>query len=89
MTHILCTHNQTRSIHHPDCQHNRTKATNICQLCQNQGQYDYQCQFAGDFMARTQKAFNQGHSYNHQESNQNDWSNAENDNNDPNTQPFQ
>ena len=31
------------------------QATNICQLCQSQGHYDYQCQFAGDFMARTQK----------------------------------
>ena len=36
------------------------QATNICQLCQSQGHYDYQCQFAGDFMACTQKAFNQG-----------------------------
>ena len=26
-------------------------------LCQNQGHYDYQCQFAGDFMARTTKSF--------------------------------
>ena len=34
------------------------QATNICQLCHSQGHYDYQCQFAGDFMARTQKAFN-------------------------------
>ena len=32
------------------------QATNICQLCHSQGHYDYQCQFAGDFMARTQKA---------------------------------
>ena len=31
------------------------QATNICQLCHSQGHYDYQCQFAGDFMARTQK----------------------------------
>ena len=36
------------------------QATNICQLCQSQGHYDYQCQFAGNFMARTQKDFNQG-----------------------------
>ena len=34
------------------------QATNICQLCNSQGHYDYQCQFAGDFMARTQKACN-------------------------------
>ena len=46
------------------------QATNICQLCHNQGHYDYQCQFARDFMACTQKAFNQGHSYNHQDPNQ-------------------
>ena len=64
------------------------QAMNICQLCQNQGHYDYQCQFAGDFMACTQKAFNQGHSYNHQDINLNDWSNGENDNNDLNGQPF-
>ena len=65
------------------------QATNICQLCQNQGHYDYQCQFAGDFMARTQKAFNQGRSYNHQDPAQEEWSNGDNDNNDPNGQPFQ
>ena len=45
------------------------QATNICQLCHSQGHYDYQCQFAGDFMARTQKAFNQGRSYSHQDPN--------------------
>ena len=65
------------------------QAANICQLCQNQGHYDYQCQFAGDFMARTQKAFNQGHSYNHQDTNQGEWLNRDNDNDDPNGQPFQ
>ena len=64
------------------------RATNICQLCQNQGHYDYQCQFAGNFMARTQKAFNQGHSYNHQDPNQGEWSNGNNDNNNLNGQPF-
>ena len=58
-------------------------------ICQNQGHYDYQCQFAGDFMARTQKAFNQGCSYNHQDPNQGEWSNGDNDNNGPNGQPFQ
>ena len=40
-------------------------------------------------MARTQKAFNQGRSYSHQEVDQGDWANGENDNNDPNGQPFQ
>ena len=65
------------------------QATNICQLCHSQGHYDYQCQFAGDFMAHTQKAFNQGRSYSHQDPNHGDWSQGENDNNDPNGQPFQ
>ena len=65
------------------------QATNICQLCHSQGHYDYQCQFAGDFMACTQKAFNQGRSYSHQDPNHGDWSQGENDNNDPNGQPFQ
>ena len=65
------------------------QAANICQLCYSQGHYDYQCQFAGDFMARTQKAFNQGRSYSHQDPNQGEWSQGESDNNDPNQQPFQ
>ena len=65
------------------------QVANICQLCYSQGHYDYQCQFAGDFMARTQKAFNQGRSYSHQDPNQGEWSQGESDNNDPNQQPFQ
>ena len=65
------------------------QATNICQLCNSQGHYDYQCQFAGNFIARTQKAFNQGHSYSHQDPNHGEWSHGNNDNNDPNGQPFQ
>ena len=65
------------------------QATNICQLCHSQGHYDYQCQFAGDFMARTQKAFNQGRSYSHQDPNHGEWSQGDTDNNDPNGQPFQ
>ena len=65
------------------------QATNIFQLCHSQGHYDYQCQFAGHFMARTQKAFNQGRSYSHQDPNHGEWSQGENDNNDPNGQPFQ
>ena len=65
------------------------QATNICQLCNSQGHYDYQCQFAGDFIACTQKAFNQGHSYSHQDPNHGEWSHGDNDNNDPNGQPFQ
>ena len=65
------------------------QATNICQLCNNQGHYDYQCQFADDFMACTQKAFNQSRSYSHQDPNHGEWSHGDNDNNDPNGQPFQ
>ena len=65
------------------------QATNICQLCHNQGHYDYQCQFAGDFMAHTQKAFNQGRSYSHQDPNHGEWSHGDNDDNDPNGQSFQ
>ena len=65
------------------------QAANICQFCYSQGHYDYQCQFAGDFMARTQKAFNQGRSYSHQDPNNGEWSQGESDNNDPNGQPFQ
>ena len=65
------------------------QAANICQLCYSQGHYDYQCQFAGDFMARTQKAFNQGRSYSHQDPNNGEWSQSDGDNNDPNGQPFQ
>ena len=40
------------------CQPPSQQAANICQLCYSQGHYNYQCQLAGDFMARTQKAFN-------------------------------
>ena len=65
------------------------QAANICQLYYSQGHYDYQCKFAGDFMARTQKAFNQGRSYSHQYPNQGEWSQGESNNNDPNGQPFQ
>ena len=37
----------------------------------------------------TQKAFNQGRSYNHQDPTQGEWATGENDNDDPNGQPFQ
>ena len=40
-------------------------------------------------MAHTQKAFNQGQSYNHKDPNQGEWSHGNTDNNDPNGQPFQ
>ena len=83
--HILSNNNTSLKC----CQPHHEQATNICQLCQSQGHYDYQCQFVGNFMARIQKAFNQGRSYNHQDPNQGEWSNGDNDNNDPNGQPFQ
>ena len=35
------------------------------------------------------KAFNQGRTYSHQDPNHGDWSHGDNDNNDPNGQPFQ
>ena len=41
------------------------------------------------FMARTQKAFNEGRSYSHQDPNNGEWSQGDGDNNDPNGQPFQ
>ena len=55
------------------------QAANICQLCNNQGHFDYQCQFAGDFLARTQQAFNKGRQYYHQDG-QGQWSQGDNDN---------
>ena len=70
----------------PQC---RQQATNMCQLCHNKEHYDYQCQFAGDFMAHTQKAFSQGRSYSHQDPNHGEWSHGDNDDNDPNGQSFQ
>ena len=65
------------------------QAVNVCQLCQNTGHFDYQCQFAGEFMTRTQKAFSQGRSYNHTDPSQQEWADGENDNENPNDQPFQ
>ena len=65
------------------------QASNVCQLCQCTGHYDYQCQFASDFLSRTQKAFNKGRSYSHTDPGQAEWATGENDNEDPNDQPFQ
>ena len=90
-SHMSNTHtpSHNNSINHKMPPAPSQQATNICQLCNSQGHYDYQCQFAGNFMARTQKAFNQGRSYSHQDPNHGDWSHGNNDNNDPNGQPFQ
>ena len=65
------------------------QASNVCQLCQCTGHYDYQCQFASDFLSRTQKAFSKARSYNHTDPSQAEWATGENDNEDPNDQPFQ
>ena len=63
------------------------QAVNICQLCHNQGHFDYQCQFPGDFIARTLQAFNKGRQYYHQDG-QGQWSQGDNDNKNSNDQPF-
>ena len=49
------------------------QARNVCELCGNQGHYDYQCQFASDFLTRTQKAFQRSH-YMHESQNDQEWS---------------
>ena len=58
----------------------------ICELCRNKGHYDYQCQFATDFMQRTQKAFQCSH-YSHEVNNDQEWSQGED--HDDHQQPFQ
>ena len=83
--HTRLNNNNTR--HKCQCLLNKPLIFVNCAIVQ--GHYDYQCQFAGDFMARTQKAFNQGRSYSHQDPNNGEWSQGESDNNDPNGQPFQ
>ena len=40
---------------------NSKQAQHIHELCGNRGHYDYQCQFATDFMQQTQKAFQCSH----------------------------
>ena len=40
-------------------------------------------------MVRIQKAFNQGRQYSHQDTAQGEWSQGDNDNENPNDQPFQ
>ena len=62
------------------------QANHICELCGNRGHYDYQCQFAGDFMNRTRKAFQRSH-YMH-EYNDQEWS-QEDDQGENAEQPFQ
>ena len=71
-----------------DCQNPRSskQAQHICELCGNKGHYDYQCQFATDFMQRTQKAFQCSH-YMHDTNQDQEWSQGD-DHNDQ-EQPFQ
>ena len=71
-----------------DCQNPRSskQAQHICQLCGNRGHYDYQCQFATDFMQQTQKAFRRSH-YMHDTNQDQEWSQGD-DHNDQ-EQPFQ
>ena len=71
-----------------DRQNPRTskQAQHICELCGNRGHYDYQCQFATDFMQRMQKAFQHSH-YMHDNNQDQEWSQGD-DHNDQ-EQPFQ
>ena len=62
------------------------QARNVCELCGNQGHFDYQCQFASDFLTRTQKAFQRSH-YMHESQGDQEWS-QDDDHND-HEQPFQ
>ena len=71
-----------------DRQNPRTskQAQHICELCGNRGHYDYQCQFATDFMQRMQKAFKCSH-YMHDTNQDQEWSQGDDHNNQE--QPFQ
>ena len=71
-----------------DHQNPRTskQAQHICELCGNRGHYDYQCQFATDFMQQMQKAFQHSH-YMHDTNQDQEWSQGD-DHNDQ-EQPFQ
>ena len=82
-------YNPPQQYPNPQPQAQSPQALNVCQLCHNQGHYDYQCEFAGDFLNRTQKAFNRAHSYSHTDPNQGQWATGEDDNENPNDQPFQ
>ena len=68
-------HNQPPPQYTGDCQSYRSskQAKNVCKLCGNPGHYDYQCQFASDFLTRTQKAFQRSH-YMHESQSDQEWS---------------
>ena len=80
--------NQRANPHAGDHQNPRQskQAQHICELCGNKGHYDYQCQFATDFMQRTQKAFQRSH-YSHEVNTDQEWSQGED--HDDHQQPFQ
>ena len=87
MNNILHTLNHNSNTHCPDHRHNCIKLQTYANCAKIKAITIINANFA--IMAHTQKAFNQGHSYSHQDTNQNDWSNGDNDNHDPNGQPFQ
>ena len=80
--------NQRQTPNTGDHQNQRQskQAQHICELCGNKGHYDYQCQFATDFLQGTQKAFQHSH-YTHDTSNDQEWSQEED--HDDHQQPFQ
>ena len=71
-----------------DGQNPRTskQAQHICELCGNRGHYDYQCQFATDFMQRMQKVFQRSH-YMHNTNQDQEW--CQGDDHNDQEQPFQ
>ena len=83
---IRHTHNNTKVQAR---QHDHSKHQMFVNYAKALGHYDYQCQFASDFLSRTQKAFSKARSYNHTDPSQAEWATGENDNEDPNDQPFQ
>ena len=62
------------------------QASHVCELCRNKGHCDYQCQFASNFMNRTQKAFQCSH-YMHDNCAEPEW--LQNDDQPNHEQPFQ
>ena len=91
------TQSHMASIH---IHHNNNNTRHKCQCLLNKPQIFVSCvivkaimiinaNLQAIFMARTQKAFNQGRSYSHQDPNHGEWSQGESDKNDPNGQPFQ
>ena len=78
--------NQGQSQYRPTNRQSQ-QAQHVCELCGNRGHYDYQCQFATDFLNRTRKAFQRSH-YMHESTNDQEWSPGDNCQQDSD-QPFQ